>query len=219
MANPRKKLLIADDHLLFAQAIRHLLENSYDIVGIVGDGHALLREAEEKLPDVIVLDVGMPLLNGFDAAQRIRQKLPKVKLVFLTMQEDPLLAAAVHDLGHSAFILKQSAVDELLKAIDQVMLGKSFVAPKLRTDDWTQEKARVRQFSKDLTSRQREIVQMFAEGRQTKEIAAHLSLSEKTIEFHKYHIMETYGLRTTADLVLFALKLGLISLSPALPRS
>jgi DNA-binding NarL/FixJ family response regulator len=214
----RKRLLIADDHLLFAEAIRQLLAKSYDVVGIVTDGHALIREAEKLVPDVIVVDVGMPLLNGFDAAQRIRQTLPKVKLIFLTMQEDPLLAAAVHALGHSAFILKQSAAHELLEAIDQVMLGKSFITAKLRADDWVEEKARVRQFSKALTSRQREIVQMFAEGRQTKEIAAFLSLSEKTIEFHKYHIMETYGLRNGADVVMFALKLGLISFVPEARR-
>jgi DNA-binding NarL/FixJ family response regulator len=210
--NKRQRFLIADDHVIFADALRLLVEKEFEVVGVVVDGRALVTEAIRLEPDVILVDVGMPLLNGFDAAQRIREKLPKVKIVFLTMQADPILAAAACSLGGSAFVLKQSAAAELMVAIEHVLHGKSYLTPQLRAQDWVEEKARVRQFSKELTSRQREIIQMCAEGRPIKEIAAHLNLSEKTIEFHKRHVMEMYALKSNADVVLFALKLGLISL-------
>lgn len=156
----------------------------------------------------------MPLLNGLDAARRIREQLPKVKLVFLTMQDNLSLAAAALELGSAGFVLKQSAGSELLTAIDHVLHGKSYLAPKLRAEDWVAAKARARQYSNPMTPRQRDIVQLCAEGRPVKEIAEHLSLSEKTIEFHKHHIVEIFNLKSNADLVLFALKQGLISLEP-----
>ena len=210
----RPQILIADDHVVFADSLRLLLEKHYAVVGTVDDGRALITEALRLKPDVIVVDIGMPLLNGLDAAQRVRKQLPKVKLVFLTMQDNPNLAAAALELGSAAFVLKQSAGSELLMAIDQVMHGKSYVTPKLRPDDWVVQKTRARQYSKHLTPRQRDIVQMCAEGRPIKEIAGHLSLSEKTVEFHKHRIMEIFNLQSNADLVLFALKEGLISLNP-----
>ena len=137
-----------------------------------------------------------------------------MKLVFLTMQDDPNLAAAALELGSVGFVLKHSAGSELLKAIDQVLHGKSYVTPKLRPEDWVKQKSRARQHSTHLTARQREIVQMCAEGRPLKEIAGRLDLSEKTIQFHKYHIMEAFNLKSNADLVLFAIKEGLVSLDP-----
>ena len=210
----RPHILIADDHAIFTEGLRLLLEKQYIVVGTVADGRALITEALRLKPDVIVVDVGMPLLNGLDAAKRVREQLPKVKLVFLTMQDNPNLAAAALELGSAAFVLKHSAGSELLKAIDQAMHGKSYVTPKLRPEDWTVQKNRARQYSRDLTSRQREIVQMCAEGRPMKEIAGHLNLSEKTVEFHKHHIMETFNLKSNADLVLLALKEGLIPLDP-----
>ena len=142
----------------------------------------------------------------------MREQLPKVKLVFLTMQDNPNLAAAALELGSAGFVLKHSAGSELVKAIEQVLHGKCYVTPKLRPEDWVVQKTRARQYSSHLTPRQRDIVQMFAEGRPIKEIAGHLNLSEKTVEFHKHHIMETFSLKSNADLVLFALKQGLISL-------
>ena len=175
---------------------------------------SLRRTLSHRLHSSTVVDIGMPLLNGLDAAERVRQQLPRVKLVFLTMQDNPNLAAAALELGSAAFVLKHSAGSELLKAIDHVLHGKSYVTPKLRPDDWAVQKTRARQYAKHLTSRQRDIVQMCAEGRPIKEIAGHLNLSEKTIEFHKHHIMETFNLHSNADLVLFALKQGLISLEP-----
>jgi DNA-binding NarL/FixJ family response regulator len=214
MMEARPQILIADDHIIFADGLRLLLEKYYNVVGSVVDGRALITEALRLKPDVIVVDIGMPLLNGLDAAKRIREQLPRVKLVFLTMQDNPNLAAAALELGSAAFVLKQTAGSELLNAIDQVRHGKCYVTPKLRPDDWTVQRTRASYISKQLTSRQRDIVQMCAEGRPIKEIAGHLNLSEKTVEFHKHHIMVTCNLRSNADLVLFALKQGLISPDP-----
>jgi DNA-binding NarL/FixJ family response regulator len=215
MQDSRPQILIADDHALFAEALRLLLEKSYRVVDIVGDGLALLSAAARLKPDVIVVDIGMPLLNGLDAAQQIREQFSKVKIVFLTMQDNPNLAASAMELGSTGFVLKHSAGSELLKAIEEVLHGKSYLTPKLRSDDWVTMKQRVRQFSKKLSSRQRGIVQMYAEGRPAKEIAYLLNLSQKTVEFHKRHIMEAFNLQSNADLVLFALKQGLIVLDPA----
>jgi DNA-binding NarL/FixJ family response regulator len=219
MPEVRPKALIADDHAIFAEALRLLLEKDYEVVGTVSDGRALLSAAVMLNPDVIVVDIGMPLLNGLDAAHRIREKLPKVKLVFLTMQADPNLAAAAMELGAAAFVLKHSAGSELLNAIVQVLHGKSYLTPKLRSDDWVIMKQRAKQFSKELTTRQREIVQLWAEGHSLKQIGAELSLSEKTVEFHKHHIMEVHNLKSNADLVLFALKQGLILLDAPIQKS
>lgn len=208
----RPQILIADDHIIFADGLRLLLEKSFTVVGAVTDGRALVTEACRLKPDVVVVDVGMPLLNGLDAAKRVREQLPKVKLVFLTMQDNPNLAAAALELGSTGFVLKHAAGSELVKAIEQVLHGKCYVTPKLRPEDWVVQKTRARHYASHLTPRQRDIVQMFAEGRPIKEIAGHLNLSEKTIEFHKHHIMETFNLKSNADLVLFALKQGLISM-------
>jgi DNA-binding NarL/FixJ family response regulator len=219
MPDVRPQVLIADDHAIVAEALRLLLEKSYRVVGTVSDGRALISAAANLNPDAIVVDIGMPLLNGLDAAQRIREKLPKVKLVFLTMQADPNLAAAAMELGSVAFVLKHSAGSELLNAIEQVLHGKSYLTPKLRSDDWVTMKQRVKQFSKELTTRQREIMQLWAEGHSLKEIGAELNLSEKTVEFHKHHIMEVYNLKSNADLVIFALKQGLILLDAPIQKS
>ena len=205
------RLLIADDHAIFSDALRLYLEKDFDIVGVVSDGRTLIDEAIRIKPDVIIVDVGMPLLNGLDAARRIKELVPKIKFIFLTMQDDPNLAAAALELGQIAFVLKHSAGSELLEAIKEVMRGHSYLTPKLRATDWVEAKARARQFSKDMTPRQRDIVQLFAEGRPTKEIAGFLHLSEKTVEFHKYHIMVAFNLKNNADLVLFALSRGLIA--------
>jgi DNA-binding NarL/FixJ family response regulator len=208
------RLLIADDHAIFAEALRGSLEKFYATVGIVADGRALVEEAVRLKPDILIVDVGMPLLNGLDAARRIREKLPRAKFVFLTMQDDPNLAAAALELGPIAFVLKHSSGKELLMAIEHVLQGKAYVTPKLRAEDWVATKARARQFSRDLTTRQRDIVQLWAEGRSIKEIAGLLDLSEKTVEFHKHHIMESFNLKSNASLVLFALQRKLISINP-----
>jgi DNA-binding NarL/FixJ family response regulator len=207
----RHRILLADDHAIVVEALRSLLSESYDVVGVVPDGRALLAEATKLTPDVIVLDIGMPLLNGLDAGERLKQLLPSVKLVFLTMKDDPNLAAAALNLGTVGYVLKHSAASELLKAISEVLRGRSYVTPKLKPENWAVREARAQQFSKGLTPRQREVLQLLAEGRPMKEIADVLRVSEKTIMFHKYHIMESFNLKSNAELVLFALKNGLIS--------
>ena len=209
---PRPRLLIADDHAVFLETLKCFLENTYPVIGTVTDGRSLVVEALRLKPDVVLVDVGMPLLNGLDAARRIREELPNIRLVFLTMKEDPNLAAAALELGQSAFVLKHSAVAELLTAIDHVWHGKSYVSPKVRPEDWVEQKERVKHFSKVLTDRQRDIVQLFAEGYVLKEIADRLNLSRKTIDFHKHQIMTEFNLKSNADLVLFAVKQGLISI-------
>lgn len=216
----RPRLILADDHAIFSDALRFYLQKNFEVIGQVSDGRTLLDEAAKLKPDLVIVDVGMPVLNGLDAARRIKESTPTVKFIFLTMQDDPHLAAAALELGHVAFVLKQSAGSELLKAIDEVMRGHSYIAPRrMRSEDWAEAKARARQFSKDLTPRQRDIVQLFGEGRPMKEIAALLNLSEKTVEFHKHHIMVSFSLKNNADLVLFALNRGLILPSPAHSRA
>jgi DNA-binding NarL/FixJ family response regulator len=208
------RLLIADDHAIFAEALRVYLEKTHTVVGLVRDGRAMLAEAMRLRPDVIVVDVGMPLLNGLDAGRKIHLQAPAIKFVFLTMRDDPNLTAAALELGAIGFVLKHSAGQELLKAIDHVLHGKPYITPKLRAEDWVETKTRARQFSTEMTPRQREVVQLYGEGRSMKEIAGLLDLSEKTVEFHKRQIMQAFNLRSNADLVLFSLKRGLISLNP-----
>jgi DNA-binding NarL/FixJ family response regulator len=208
------RLLIADDHAMFAETLRVFLEKTITVIGVVTDGRAMVAEAMRLHPDVIVVDVGMPLLNGLDAARKIKEQLPNIKFVFLTMRDDPNLAAAALELGAIGFVLKHSAGPELLKAVDYVLHGKPYVTPRLRAEDWVATKLRARQYSKDMTPRQKEVVQLLGEGRSIKEIADILSLSEKTVEFHKHQIRELFNLHSTADLVLFAVKRGLVSINP-----
>jgi len=207
----RSRVLIADDHSVVAEGLRSLLEKKYEVVGIVPDGRELLVQAPELKPDVIVLDIGMPLLNGLDAADRLLSSLPQIKFVFLTMNDDPNLAAAALKLGAVGYVLKHTAASELLKAVSEVLQGRSYVTAKLRTGNWAVREARARDFSKELTRRQQEVVQLLAEGRPMKEVAAILKVSAKTVMFHKYRIMQSFNLKNNADLVLFALKRHLIS--------
>jgi DNA-binding NarL/FixJ family response regulator len=213
------RVLIADDHAIFAEALRAYLEKAYTIVEVVSDGRAMVEAGIRLRPDVIIVDVGMPFLNGLDAARRIREQARNIKFVFLTMQDDPNLAAAALELGAVAFVLKHSAGSELQKAIEHVVHGRRYITPKMRSEDWVEAKARARRYSKELSGRQREVVQLLGEGRPLKEIAGLLHLSEKTVEFHKHHVMEFFSIKSNADLVLFALKHGLISLNPEPPHS
>jgi DNA-binding NarL/FixJ family response regulator len=210
----RPRFLIADDHAIFAEALRAFLERTYPVVGVVADGRALIEAALRLKPEVIVVDVGMPVLNGLDAARRIKEDAPNVKFIFLTMQADPNLAAAALELGLIGFVLKHAAGAELLKSIDHVLHDKAYLSPQVRANDWVATKTRARQFTKELTQRQREIVQLYAEGRPLKEIASLLNLSEKTVEFHKHHIMEAFHLKSNAGLILYALKRGLVFANP-----
>jgi DNA-binding NarL/FixJ family response regulator len=204
-------VLIADDHSIVAAGLRLVLEKSCDVIGIIPDGRQLLIEAPKLKPDVIVLDIGMPFLNGLDAAERLKPLLPGVKFVFLTMMNDPNLAAAALNLGAVGYVLKESVVSELLKAVSEVLHGKSYVTPRLQAENWAVREARAQQLSKDLTPRQKDVLQLLAEGRRTKEIADILNVSERTVMFHKYHIMQSFNLKSNADLVLLAIKHHLIS--------
>ncbi len=144
----RPHLLIAADHAICLEALKCFLEKTYIVIGTVTDGRSLVTEAIRLKPDMIIVDVGMPLLYGLDAARRVREHLPRVRLVFLTMQEDVNLAANAVELGHAAFVLKHAAATELVTAIEQVWRGKSYVAPNLRSEDWVEQRFRVKQFSK-----------------------------------------------------------------------
>jgi len=217
MQTSRPRILIADDHAMFAETVGLMLEKAYTVVGTVSDGRALISATMKLNPDLVVLDVGMPFLNGFDAARRIREQLPKLKLVFLTMHEDPNLAAAALELGCIGFVLKHSAGSELLKAIENVLRGFSYVTPKLKADHWL-NKQRAQQFFRQLNARQREVLQLCAEGHSIKEIAWQLHLSEKTVEFHKRQIMHGHNIKSNAGLVLFALDQRLIMRNPK-PRA
>jgi DNA-binding NarL/FixJ family response regulator len=208
------RFLIADDHAIFAEALRVYLEKTYRVAGVVMDGRTLVTEAMRLQPEVIIVDIGMPLLNGLDAARRIKEQAPKTKFIFLTMHDDPNLAAAALELGPIGFVLKHSSGQELLKAIAHVLCGKPYLTLKLRAVDWVETKSRARQYSTEMTERQKEIVQLLAEGRHNKEVASLLDISQKTVEFHKHHIQQSFSLRNNADLVLFALKQGLISVEP-----
>lgn len=205
MTAPR--VLLADDHALLLGAFEKLLAGECDIVGQVADGRALVAAAEKLKPDVIVLDIGMPLLNGLEAGRQIKQTLRHVKLVFLTMNEDPDLAAEAFRAGASAYVLKRSAASELTTAIREVMLGRSYVTP-LVTQGLVGSLLSVegRKASHELTSRQREVLQLLAEGRSMKEVAAVLNLTPRTVAFHKYRMMEQLKVKSTAELIQYAVK-------------
>jgi DNA-binding NarL/FixJ family response regulator len=208
----RARILLADDHAIMADGLRSLLiEHNQDVVGAVSDGRALVDQAVALKPDLVIVDINMPLLNGLDAAAKLNELLPKVKIIFLTMKNDANLASAVLSLGAVGYVLKHSAASELLTAIEEVMRGKAYITPQLKPENWAVREERAQQFSKELTLRQREVLQLLAEGRPMKEVGAILNVSEKTIMFHKYHIMRAFNIKNNADLVLLALKEGLIS--------
>ena len=208
------RFLIADDHAIFGEVLRVYLEKTYTVVGVVSDGPAMVSEALRLQPDVIVVDVGVQFLNGLDAVWRIRKQAPNIKFIFLTIRDDPSLAAAALELGTIVSVVKHSTGAALLNAIDSVLRGKSYLTPKLRAEDRVATQPRVRRFSKELSQRQRDVVQLYAKGLHINQIAVSLNLSKKTVEFHKYHIMRAFDLRSNADLVLFAVKRGLVSIKP-----
>jgi len=201
------RVLLADDHVLLLGAFAKLLADECEIVGCASDGRALVADAERLKPDLIVLDISMPLLNGLEAGRQIRQKLRDVKLVFLTMNEDPDLVAEAFRSGASGYLLKRSAATELGTAIREVMLGRSYVTP-LVTDGLVASLMHpAEQLPRQaLTPRQREVLQLLAEGRSMKEVASVLDLTPRTVAFHKYRMMEQLGVGTTAELIQYAVK-------------
>jgi len=201
------RVLLADDHTLLLGALEKLLSEDCDVVGQVSDGRALVAAAEQLKPDVIVLDVSMPLLNGVEAARQIKQKLKNVKLVFLTMNEDADVAAEAFRAGASAYLLKRSATSELPLAIREVMQGRSYVTP-LVTEGLVESllQPEARRPAHELTPRQREVLQLLAEGRSMKEVASVLNLTPRTVAFHKYRMMDELKVKSTAELVQYAVK-------------
>jgi DNA-binding NarL/FixJ family response regulator len=203
----RPRVLLADDHTLLLGAFEKLLSDQCDIVGQVTDGRALVAAAEKLKPDLIVLDISMPLLNGLEAARQIKQTLRNVKLVFLTMNEDADLAAEAFRAGAAGYLLKRSAASELMTAIREVMQGRSYITPLL-TEGVIRSLIHVDEHKPgtELTARQREVLQLLAEGRSMKEIASLLNLTPRTVAFHKYRIMEQLKVKSTAELVQYAVK-------------
>jgi len=200
--------MLADDHTILLEAFRKLLEPRFEIVGMVSDGRALLDAAPKLKPDVIVVDVGMPLMNGLEAGLRLKEMMPSAKIIFLTMNDDPDLAVNAMRSGASAYLLKRSAAAELIHAIHLSLKGKSYVTPQIARG---MEKAFInnpnpKDRAKALTPRQREVVQLLAEGKSMKEVASVLNVTPRTVAFHKYRVMEELNLQSTAELVQFAMK-------------
>jgi len=203
----RPRILLADDHTLVLEAFKKLLESDFEIVGTVTDGRALLSLAPELKPDVIVLDIGMPQLSGMEAGPQLKKLLPRTKLIVLTMNEDSGIARDSLRTWASGYLLKKSSCSELIKAIREALRGKSYVTPKvaqLLQDEFVYDPRL--DHNKELTPRQREVLQLLAGGRTMRETADELHVTPRTVAFHKYRIMQEFGLKTNSDLVKFALR-------------
>jgi DNA-binding NarL/FixJ family response regulator len=210
---PKIKVLLAEDHTVVAEGLQSLLKDSFDLVGMVHDGRALLDAAEKLRPDVIVTDISMPLLNGLDAVRQIRAGRPETRFIILTMHRDTHLAAEAFRAGVSGYLLKVSPVEELVKAIREVAQGRSYVTTLLAKDLINlliAAGAAQREGGSALTPRQREVLQLIAEGRTMKEVAGILEISPRTAESHKYDIMQALSVRTTAELIQCAIRMGLV---------
>ena len=208
----RPRVLLADDHTMFSQGLQSLLEDDFDLVGAVADGEALVQAARRLNPDVIVVDISMPVMNGLDAVRQLKKDGATAKIIFLTMHADDRLLAEAFRCGGSGYVLKQSAGEELITGIGKVLAGQKYVTPLIATE-WAEDLTkRVRGTQKlTLTPRQREVLQLVTEGCTMKEIATRLGISTRTAESHKYEIMEGLGVETTAELIQYAVKLGLTS--------
>jgi len=202
------RVMLADDHTILVEAFRNLLEPHYEVVGTVADGRALIEAASQLKPDVIVVDIGMPLMNGLEAGVRLKQVVPTAKLIFLTMNEDPDLAAEAMRRGASGYLLKSSAASELIRAIQMAMKGETYLSPQIarRLQKSYANSPQPGERAKTLTPRQREVMQLLAEGKSMKEVADVLNVTPRTVAFHKYRIMDELNLNTTAELIQFAIK-------------
>ena len=210
----RPRILLADDHFMVAEGIRGLLGDEFECLGIVEDGRALVEEARKQLPDVIVADIAMPHLNGIDALVQLKQDIPKVKVVFLTMHREMAFARRALEAGASGYLLKHSEGAEVVLAIRAVLKGQRYISPAIAGDvvDSIRSYPETTDPLKSLTPRQREILQQFVEGKSAKEIAAILDISTRTVEFHKYQMMQSVGLQNSAELICFAIKNGLVDI-------
>ena len=205
----RSRILIADDHTLIAELCKRLLETDFDVIGTVSDGRSMVRAASELKPDVIVVDVAMPILNGLDAGQQVKEMLPGVKLVYLTMNPDAAVAAEAFERGASGYLLKTCAAAEMVIAVREVLRGKSYLSKTLSQDTinclrWSNKKL----INEDerLTHRQREVLQLLAEGKVMKEVGDTLHMTTRTVAYHKYRMMEVLGAKSNAELVKYAVR-------------
>jgi DNA-binding NarL/FixJ family response regulator len=204
----RPRLLIADDHVLIAEACKNLLEPEFQVVGVVSDGHALLKAAPELKPDVVIVDIAMPQLNGLDAGEQIKQKNHAIKLIYLTMNVRPDVAAEAFRRGASGYVLKHCTAEELVIAIRRVLRGESYLSPLITKDtvEFLLRTGAAYSAEKRISGRQSEVLQLLAEGKSMKEIAYILQLKPGTVAFHKYRIMEVLGLKSNAELIEYAIK-------------
>jgi DNA-binding NarL/FixJ family response regulator len=210
----KARILIADDHQILAEGLRGLLEPEFEILAIVADGRALVSEAKKHRPDVIVADITMPSLNGIDAAIQLQEAQISARIVFLTMHLDVAYARRAMEAGASGYVLKHSVSSELVAAVRQALKGQTYVSPLIAGEllhSYQHGESTTRGTEKKLTSRQREVLQLFAEGRSAKEVASALTISVRTAEVHKARILEALELHTTAELVQYAIRNGLIS--------
>jgi DNA-binding NarL/FixJ family response regulator len=211
----KARLVIADDHSIVLQAYRQLLEPEYTVVGTASNGQELLAVAPQLAPDIILLDISMPTLNGLDVARQLKAAVPHAKLIFVTMMSEPFYISQAFAMGASAYVLKQSASTELLSALSAALRNQRYVSPQLSLEvqdaietPWVKPEG----FSSKLTPRQQEVLQLLTKGLSTKEIADSMQVSTKAVEFHKGNITRRLGIRTTAELTRFALSQGLTKL-------
>jgi DNA-binding NarL/FixJ family response regulator len=207
----RPRIVIADDHTLIAEAFRKLLTSDFDVVALVHDGHSLIQTVRRLRPDVIVVDIGMPLLSGLEAAQRIKRATPEVKVVYVTINDDPDVVKEALRRGASAYVLKTAGASELVAAVRSALKGSIYVSPFFRNvaDSSSQLKTGISEAPR-LTHRQVDVLQLLAEGKSMKETAAVLNLTTRTVAFHKYRIMEYLGLKNHTQVVRYAMRRHLI---------
>jgi len=211
----KARVLLADDHRIVIEGLKKLLEPEYDVVGAVEDGRALIAAVEKLRPDVVVADISMPHLNGIEAVRQIRKKDPQIRVVILTMHQDVQYAARAFEAGASGFVLKVSAPSELITAMGEVLKGKTYVTPIIAGEliqSYREGNEYPEVVFSRLSARHREILQLVAEGHSAKEIGKILNISARTVESHKYQIMEILNVKTSAELVQFAIKHGIISI-------
>jgi DNA-binding NarL/FixJ family response regulator len=211
---PKPKLLLADDHQIVIEGLRGLLRADFDLVGTAADGMEMVERVQELSPDCVVADVSMPLLNGIDALRKLRAEGIDTPLVFLTMHPDATYLTRALEAGAAGYVVKHAASDELIGAIRAALRGETFVSPQLKQGGVTEFLDETRRHLKtriELTARQRDVLQLLAEGKSAKEIGALLDISSRTVETHKYKMMDDLGVKTTAQLVQFAIKEGLIA--------
>jgi DNA-binding NarL/FixJ family response regulator len=208
---PKPRILLADDHVLVLEGFRRILQEHYELVGTVGDGYALLAAAKTVQPDIVILDISMPLLNGIDTAAQLKKICPTAKIIIVTMHAGADYVRSAFEAGASAYVLKGSAVDELEQAIRAVLGGHSYITPLITKELVDAYLSTPSEKPKGLTPRQREVLQFLAEGRTAKEIANLLHITSRTVEFHKEQILDQLKLKTTADLIKYALTHGIVN--------